>query len=72
MAYPGARLLGLEQIRARSGDDRADPAFPPHPGVLHGPGDLRGDDDGGVREAELRCVLSGKMSAAGAMPVGSA
>ncbi|VXB88940.1 ATP-binding protein (modular protein) [Bosea sp. 29B] len=39
-----------DQIRARSRDDRADPAFPPDPRVLHGPGGVRGDDDGRVSD----------------------
>lgn len=53
----GRPPAGPEQIRSRSRDDRADPAFPDHAGVLRGPGDVRGDDDGRVRVAISRSVL---------------
>lgn len=46
-----------DQIRARSGDDRADPACPPRPRVLPGPGEVRRDDDGGVTRPLLRALL---------------
>ena len=49
MAYPGATLLRLAEIRPRAGDLRADRPFPRDARVLRRSRGVRRRDDGGVR-----------------------